>query len=111
MKKLMWVLLGVAVIMLAGCGYENSIRDNGNNYGNKKPALSEQVLGKDGAFKVDLLFEIDEYRVYRFVDNAHDRYLVIPIGDKRVAQVLSETDQKQGKTTIYEDSSITTLLN
>jgi hypothetical protein len=111
MKKLIWVLLGVAVLMLAGCGYENRIRDFGDNNGNKKPAISEQSLGKGGVFKVDLLFEVDGYRVYRFVDNAHDRYLVLPITDKRTSQVLSDESETQGKTVIYHDASIMTVLN
>jgi hypothetical protein len=111
MKKLIWVLMAVAVLMLVACGSENRVRDFGTNFGNKKPALSEQSLGKDGVFKVDLLFEIDGYRVYRFVDNAHDRYLVIPIEGKRTAQVLSEESESNGKSTNYHDSSIVTVLN
>ena len=98
------VVMLVIAVLLTSCGYSNWMRDDTNNWGEKKPAI-KQVESSNPAFKVELIFETSDLKVYRFVDMAHTRYVAVK---KDSVTVNSTTSVKSGKTTTYEDDGIET---
>lgn len=64
-------------------------------------------VGKNKDIMLDLLFEVDGVKIYRFIDMGHSRYIAI---QNNKISVISETEERQGKRRIYEDSTIETIV-
>jgi hypothetical protein len=114
MKKLMWIMV-VAMMVIASAAFAGGIKEERMKSGTAgdgiKPAYSSQDLGPGGVYKVNFLFEIDGYRVYRFVDADRIHYLVLPTGERgSTAQTLNQQPYTSGKTTIYRPDDIVTVL-
>ena len=60
-----------------------------------RPAQSTETKGVDGAYKVELLFEQDSVKVYRFYDEGHFRYFT--------TRGETMTSQSSGKTSYQEN--------
>jgi hypothetical protein len=113
MKKML--ILVAAMFFLAVSAFAGGVAEqkmaSGQAGDGIKPAYSSQDLGPGGVYKVNFLFEIDGYRVYRFMDAERIHYLVLPTGERgRTAQILNMQPYTSGKTTVYREDDVTTIL-
>lgn len=99
-----FIILVILCVLLFSCGFSNYMRDNTNFYGDKKQAV-EIVKTNNPLIKLELLFDCGEFKLYRFVDMAHTRYVAVKPDS---ISVINDNDYKKGKTTIIEDNSIET---
>jgi hypothetical protein len=79
------------------------MREGTNFWGDKKNAVTV-VHTSNPNIKLELLFETDEFKMYRFVDMAHTRYVAIK---KDSASVMEYNEERKGKNvTIHVDNTI-----
>lgn len=65
MRKIIPIIFGIAIILLTSCMYRNG------------KSMRDQVIYSDSAsidYDVRLLFEVDDVKVYRFVDRGYYIY-------------------------------------
>lgn len=101
MKKL-WIIL--LIITLFSCGMSNWIREDTNYWGDKKKSI-KTVDTNNNDIKLELLFECDEFKVYRFIDMAHTRYVAVK---KDSISTIEINKKNRDKNQIIEDNKIET---
>lgn len=66
MRKIIPIIFGIAIILLTSCKYQNG------------KSMEDQVIYGDsasiGKYDVRLLFEVDDVKIYRFVDRGYYIY-------------------------------------
>ena len=82
----------VAALFAAGCNADS---------------IESKAVGKGGGVTVELLFEHEGVRVYRFHDGRY-HYYAVPM-DGRPAQLTDAWSQQSGKTSVSRSEEIPTL--